>query len=115
MRNMCNWCLIIVQTLIPALWTGNSERSECAVNACCTKAPARIAMALARRSNLSLEASEALSLDDLEVHLRVMECDDVLGLPQRQNVENTDEVVFQTAVGMLCWALARLCLVILRL
>ena len=52
-----------------------------------------------RRSNLSLEASEALSLDDLEVHFRAIQCDDVIGLLHRQDVEDTDEVVCQIAVG----------------
>ena len=48
-----------------------------------------------RSSDLSLEASEALQEHDLEVHLRSMERDDVLGLPHSHYVEQTDEVIFE--------------------
>ena len=58
-----------------------------------------MALAHRRSSNLSLEASEALSLDDLQVRLRAMECDDVLGLPHRQDEADTGEIVFQIAVS----------------
>ena len=89
-RNRRNGRLINVQALIPTLWARNSKRSQYAPPVRVVRERAHRHGPCARSSDLSLEASETLSEDDLEVHFRSMKRDDVLRLPHSQDVEQTD-------------------------
>jgi len=61
MHDRRKWCLINVQKLIPTVWRGDSNRSERASPMRVVRKRAHRHGPNARRSNLSLEASEALS------------------------------------------------------
>ena len=98
-RNRRNGRLINVQALIPTLWARNSKRSQHAPPVRVVRERAHRHGPCARSSDLSLEASEALSEDDLEVHFRSMKRNDVLRLPHSQDVEQTDKVVVEVSVG----------------
>jgi hypothetical protein len=70
-RNRRNGRLINVQALIPTLWARNSKRSQYAPPVRVVRERAHRHGPCARSSDLSLEARETLSEDDLEVHFTV--------------------------------------------